>query len=122
MRHVGASLRRIGRWVRRRPILATFLFVLVFVMGVPVWPYKPRCGIYSSATFGTLDGEMTPDFLEAIDRSGKTTSVICGSGTGSTFVYSWRSSPPAISIFMATSSTRSSMPSQGWCRLGTWTA
>jgi hypothetical protein len=69
MRHVGASLRRIGRWVRRRPILATFLFVLVFVMAVPVWPYKPRCGIYSSATFGTLDGEMTPDFLEAIDRS-----------------------------------------------------
>jgi hypothetical protein len=38
-------------------------------MAVPVWPYKPRCGIYSSATFGTLDGEMTPDFLEAIDRS-----------------------------------------------------
>jgi hypothetical protein len=68
-RQLTAPLRRIGRWVRRRPILATFLFALVFVVVVPVWPYQPHCGRYGTSTFHTLDGEMTPEFVEAMSIS-----------------------------------------------------
>ena len=68
-RRVTAPLRWIGASFRRRPILASLLVAVVFVVAVPLWPYQPRCGTYSSATLRTLDGEMTPDFLEAVDQS-----------------------------------------------------
>jgi hypothetical protein len=42
---------------------------MVFVIVVPVWPYQPHCGRYGTTTFHTLDGNMTPEFLEAIDQS-----------------------------------------------------
>jgi hypothetical protein len=61
--------------VVKRPVRTTLIALLAFVMLVPVWPYKPHCGIYSSATFRTMDGEMTPEFLEAIDQSLSRTNV-----------------------------------------------
>jgi hypothetical protein len=41
----------------------------VFLLVVPVWPYEPYCGTYGTTAFRTLDGEMTPEFVEAIAQS-----------------------------------------------------
>lgn len=63
-------MRRIGRCVRQRPILTVCVVVPAFVVLVPVWPYQPHCGNWASyADFRTVEGEMTPEFVEAMGIS-----------------------------------------------------
>jgi hypothetical protein len=40
---------------------------IVFLAVVPVWPYQPHCGTYGTADFQTVEGELTPDFLAAME-------------------------------------------------------
>lgn len=57
-----------GRWIRRWPVCSALVGIVLFLLLVPAWPYKPHCGNWGScADFRTLEGEMTPEFLEAME-------------------------------------------------------
>jgi hypothetical protein len=55
-----------SRWALRRPILSALSGVLLFFWLVPVVPWRPTCGVYSSAYERYLEGPLDPDFRAAV--------------------------------------------------------
>jgi hypothetical protein len=72
-------LRRSWRWIRQRPTRSALIGFALFALLVPVWPYRPVCDGYSWDHFRRLEGQMTPEYLAAIDRA-----------LGRAGVYHWR--------------------------------
>jgi hypothetical protein len=61
--------RRCWRSIRQRPIRSTLIGFALFALLIPVWPYQPVCDGYSWDHFRRLEGQMTPEYLVAIDRA-----------------------------------------------------
>jgi hypothetical protein len=56
--------------MRNHPVRWASLALLLALFLLPVWPYRPYCGNPGiPSEFGTLEGELTPDFAAAIDMT-----------------------------------------------------
>jgi hypothetical protein len=65
----GLIVPRVGRWIGRRPILSVCLALgalAAVILFAPVWPYQPHCGLYGSASWRSLDGEITTAFRDEL--------------------------------------------------------
>jgi hypothetical protein len=66
----GARFQAIWRSIRNHPMRWTGVLIVVALLLMPVWPYRAHCGNWANyADFHTIEGRMTPEFLEAMSIS-----------------------------------------------------